>query len=427
MSEFLKKRNIFKYINIGALIIPIIVLITPPFAKNIYRSSLWFSMILCLGFISLFSSFYHIYHSKKNEKINKKDFLPLILLSIFLIWTLITCLINGDIITTIFGDEYRKEGFITYIAYAGFLIDGILTKKKDRNIYFKILVIITTILSLLTMFKCSFTNFFLSESSEYQAIFHQFNHFGYLLLMSIVCNINLIINCNNKKERLFYFITFLITSFTLMLNNTLGSYLAVLGGMFFLLIYYFFIKKEKLIILSIIICIFVGISFIPVRKNDKGMAIQLYSNITDVFKINYNNLSNKTEQQKVNALGTTRGYLWRQAINLIKKKPITGYGLDNIRKKMYGNDRPHNMVIQMAAYTGIPGMLLYVSSIILIVFRTLKTIRNIDSTIITSISVVIAYIVSSITSNSMYYTSLYYMIFLGFCINNLLKLRSIEN
>ena len=426
MKEFIKKGNIFKYIIIGSLIIPLIILIISPFGKNTFKPILWFELILCSGLASLVSFFYYIYHKDKNDKWRIKDLIPLIILSIFLIWTFISCLLSNNIMVSMFGDDYRKEGFITYIAYAGFLLGGILTKKEEQKIYFKLFVIVAAIISLFTMFKCGFTDLFFEGNTPYQSIFRQFNHFGYFLFMAIVCNINLIIISNNKKEKIFYFITYLITSFMLMLNNTLGCYLAVLGSMFFLFIYYFFIKKEKRIILTIIICIFVGISFIPVRKPEAGMAVQLYSNVAKVLNVNYTKLDTRSEQLKFDSIGTYRGSLWRQAIKLIKEKPITGHGLDNIRTRMYGNDRPHNMILQMSVYTGIPGMLLYVSSILMIVFKTLKKIKKLDSTIVTAISVVIGYIILSITANSMYYTSLYYMIFLGFCISNLLN-KSVKN
>lgn len=53
-------------------------------------------------------------------------------------------------------------------------------------------------------------------------------------------------------------------------------------------------------------------------------------------------------------LGIYRGELWYYTFDLIKKKPIIGYGLENIineYKDNYtmesGNDMPHNLILYL--------------------------------------------------------------------------------
>jgi tetratricopeptide (TPR) repeat protein len=92
--------------------------------------------------------------------------------------------------------------------------------------------------------------------------------------------------------------------------------------------------------------------------------------------------------------------IWRKTLELIKDKPITGagpanwklaipsYGTDNLvwSTGKYAPDRPHNVYLQVAADTGIPGALLYVGFWILVMVAGVKVLiqsRSEDQRILT--------------------------------------------
>ena len=103
------------------------------------------------------------------------------------------------------------------------------------------------------------------------------------------------------------------------------------------------------------------------------------------------------------------------------QKPILGYGAENLEveyaKYNINQDRPHNLIIQLATTSGLPGLLLYISGIGLILFRGLKRLKEDDNTYIAVYFTVIAYLISAMFGNSMYYTSPYFFILLGFIMN----------
>ena len=78
-----------------------------------------------------------------------------------------------------------------------------------------------------------------------------------------------------------------------------------------------------------------------------------------------------------------------------------------------GEGRSHNLLIQLAGTTGIPGMLLYMTGILMILFRNLKYYKEWDIFSYTGVFVIISYIISSIVGNSGFYTSGYFYIFVG--------------
>ena len=132
----------------------------------------------------------------------------------------------------------------------------------------------------------------------------------------------------------------------------------------------------------------------------------------------------------INNAGTKRGWLWRNGIELIKKEPIFGYGLDGVedeyRKLQVYNDRPHNIVIQMALFLGIPGMLMYLGFILFLYIKNLIIVKKIDAIGIAACFISGCYFISSMFGNSMYYTSPYYLIFLGIVMRNIYTKKTEE-
>ena len=118
--------------------------------------------------------------------------------------------------------------------------------------------------------------------------------------------------------------------------------------------------------------------------------------------------------------GSGRWKLWVGGLKLIfnGKCPIYGYGLENMLAEYngqlgIGEGRSHNLLIQLAGTTGIPGMLLYVTGIMMILFRNLRYYKEWDMFSYTGVFVIVSYFISSLVGNSGFYTSGYFYIFVG--------------
>ena len=132
-------------------------------------------------------------------------------------------------------------------------------------------------------------------------------------------------------------------------------------------------------------------------------------------------INNKTTTKSWEKAGSGRAKLWRYGLIMISQKPILGYGAENLEaeyaKYNVNADRPHNLLIQLATTSGIPGLLLYVSAIAIILFRGIKYLKVDDEVYLVAYFVTLAYLISAMFGNSMYYTSPYFFIFLGFVMN----------
>ena len=118
--------------------------------------------------------------------------------------------------------------------------------------------------------------------------------------------------------------------------------------------------------------------------------------------------------------GSGRWKLWVGALEIIKKKPIFGAGLENMiyeyGKIGIGEGRSHNLILQLAGTVGIPGMLLYVLGVAFIFFKALKYFKVWDTYTYMGMFVMVSYLISSLTGNSGFYTSGYFYIFVGFVV-----------
>lgn len=147
----------------------------------------------------------------------------------------------------------------------------------------------------------------------------------------------------------------------------------------------------------------------------------LFSDVSSMFKVTKDRITNteiKTEtEKKLEKAGSGRAKIWKYGLKIFLDKPILGYGADNLeseyRKYNIRQDRPHNLIIQLATTSGLPGCILYIIAIGLILARAFKRLNNSNRIYTIVFFAIIAYLISAMFGNSMYYTSPYYFIFLG--------------
>ena len=247
-------------------------------------------------------------------------------------------------------------------------------------------------------------------------VFYNSNHYGYYLTLASTLACILFITEKNKIIKILYAITYITLVYNLILNNTLGCYIAVSTTIVIFTIYCIYNKKYR--VFSIIsILIFIIISCI-IQINGKNIVAKNIKGLTNDAKSIINSNKENTNWEKA---GSGRAKLWKYGIIIFMQKPILGYGAENLEveyvKYNINQDRPHNLIIQLATTSGLPGLLLYISGIGLILFRGLKRLKEDDNTYIAVYFTVIAYLISAMFGNSMYYTSPYFFILLGFIMN----------
>lgn len=148
---------------------------------------------------------------------------------------------------------------------------------------------------------------------------------------------------------------------------------------------------------------------------------------TSIIQNNFNNLWLDTQKivqsikQKDETLiydiGTERGKLWLLGFKIFAKKPIFGYGLENIASEyaaynMY-QTRPHNFILEMLMSVGLIGTILLFYNLGRIIIAKLKQIKTLKTSSCLALYVVIGYLINLMFGNSMFYTSAYFYFFLG--------------
>lgn len=296
-------------------------------------------------------------------------------------------------------------------------------------------------------------------------IFNNTNHYAYYLTIALIVATVMAVKEENIIYKILYVLSFVLMTYMLIINNTFGSYIGVMLALIAFYVYvilkaFIDVSEEKLkCVYEIVTAAVIIISFVvasSVIVNYKGESIvgknltELQTGIGSIMKsmsnsktdknkeidsieVENQNISNEIESEKLPAennevsvsdVGSGRWGIWLDAVKVIKKFPIFGCGLENMLYRMGDipeterdasdiEGRAHNLVIQLAATTGIPGMLFYFTGMLFIFFTAVKNIKNWDVYSCVGVFVIVAYMISSMTGNSGFYTSGYFYIFVG--------------
>lgn len=328
-----------------------------------------------------------------------------------LIWSLFSCLLARDKYHAFIGDVYSHEGFLTYVAYAGFYGSAVFLNNK--NIFKKVLNLfcwIGTVLSFLTILQ--YYGIHIRAFSGYMklaATFHNTNHFGYYLTLTILCSGAFFVVAKSLKEQMIYLIQFIIMISALIFNNTFGSYLGVLGGSLIMIIIFYCCKGQLKIKFFVP---FITIMII-------SLVINVTSGIVDhnfeVLKQDTVEILNETEQSA--HAGSGRWQLWTNAVKFTMERPLVGYGPDNLdyNYAQVGINmlKPHNEYLQHAATLGIPALIFYLISLVNLYIHGIKHKQELDTLVIISFCVISGYLISAFVGNTKFYVTPYFMIFLA--------------
>lgn len=375
----------------------------------------------------------------KDKKEYDKTMLPIILLTIFMIWTLVSSIFAPNINNAFFGEVYRQEGYITYLGYAGFFCCAFFIKsQKNRKLIINMFVAAAVLnIVIVKFYYWNICRSLIVPRSLSRTCFLNSNHYGYYLLMATIGSIFLLITQKNKLIKVLYLISSGFLMYYLVMNNTFGCYLAMAITLLFFIIYYICKKKINLnIIFSVVIIVIVMIvnpTFKTIIKRNVDSLIKDIKNVATIGKLEKAEGDNKEEiKELTQQTGTTarRIFLWKNGIKFFFERPILGYGPDNLQAKYdeakMHQDRPHNLLIHLALTSGVIGLVSYTSAVGIIVIRGLKKSKADNSIHLVLLAVIIAYLISSMFGNSMYYTSPYFFIFLGFLMRENIDIINIK-
>lgn len=434
MINFIKKRMDNMYLALAlsySVLLPMFLMLNYRFRfyGDMYKlfPNLIFSIVILTIIIFLVDIIINKINIFKFIKNNKSC----IFFALSFIFLSIACFNSNDVKLSLFGVYYRYGGLLSYLLYVFLAILGYKLTEKNRMIFFRSIIYVTTMISLLSLINSNVTQQFLAE--KYAGIFFNINHFATFLVYVIIITIFTFYNDKKIFLSIFDYICFVILVAMLIVNNTFGCYLAIL---FILIINIIFIIKNKLYIKYILLILsFLMLSLLirvdgswQLKDSFKSLLIDL--NIIKVYAENYSDFNEEENQHYVDShivyMGSYRGELWHYTIDLIKKKPLIGYGLEMLKFEYQnypmhsGNDLPHNLILHLWVCGGIFTLLFYLIGNVWLLIKNRKSFYiNNSSTVIYFI--ILGHLVQSMFNNTLFYVTSVYAIFFGMIYNNLQK------
>lgn len=404
-----------------------------PVAGAVVSSLSFFLIGICADIICMLYMLNRITHEKGGFFIRIwKDQRWNVFFAAMLVWGGIAVCLSDNKYISMFGTSYRLDGYLSYCIYAGFF--GCAMILSDRNKLLKVLKCfvgvsvvlgITSLVAMIPFFSKTPNIYCISlRYMRGTSIFYNINHYGYYLVLAIICAMGLFIYEKNRIKSAAWLIAALFNIWVLIDNNTFGCYIAVFAGL--IAFSYFFIAREKKkfnmkTIIPIISFVILSVCLLPFYNIGKNF-----------FSLNEDISKFADEDQDTSAAGSGRWTLWVQTVEHIKNKPVFGYGPEGLIGKFTAKvkdnsgaeqiqtsfqDRPHNEYLQHAAFMGLPALIFYLAALIMLFLNRIKNIKNISVIVLIAGCAVIGYAISAFFGNTMYYTAPFFFILLGITAN----------
>lgn len=292
------------------------------------------------------------------------------LIALFLIYLLAT-IFSQDIYFSLWGSPYRSGGAITFFAYIIFAVLAFfILKKEDWQKFWDISIIAGILVSFVAIIQYYglLKNIFVSaEGRPLSTLGNPILLGVYLLLLSFI-TVSFALKEKIRWKKIFYIVSLTLFLYIILTTGSRAAYLGVLAGAIYLIL--FFPKRDK-VVKNIKIATLVLLMV--------GALVVYYVNTTNEFpKFLQDNKIFQNIQPRLSlelVLEDPRFSAWQITFEVIKSKPILGYGPENFAigfdkfydpslpyiSKQWGGwwDRAHNTSLETATTAGIPALLIY--------------------------------------------------------------------
>lgn len=414
-----KLDNVAKVTVILALsVIPAVFVPLGGTTDHFYLPKVAAMIILALSFLAVLAI----------NKIRFKDIVQKdrINISLFIYFILLAASVYAaeNKVFAIIGVPGRWEGLVTITLYMFLFITARLYLVPDEGL-FKIILVTAIIVSiygiLQTMNFDPFPRDVLRENWSKRAFstMGNPNFLGSYIVLIIPTSIYFYIINKNITGLTAYAILF----YCLLSTGTRGAWLGTITSiMAFAAIHYMYFRYSKGEFTRYIILIVITMLLLALYNfYTEGAFIDRFLSIkrdADEFL---------TKGDRADYSGANRGFIWKRVAELIKKRPLAGYGIENLGeafKKYYTQDmielwnevryldKAHNEYLHIAVTSGIPSLLVYLTFISQIILKGLFRLKNCKTALLI-LSSVIGYMTAAFFNISVVSVAYVYWIFLG--------------
>lgn len=344
---------------------------------------------------------------------------PFFLFVLFSTGILTSTIVRGTSSWDMIGHWYMHESIFSYIIYAMayFFCAMLLWSDKARRILLYLLIGTALPIHLLVMVNEWGTPITYFDAKGLgivgvTAVFFNSNHYGYYIMLTLLTAALLFVYEKNSVLRNLAAVCGIAATVVLVINNTLGAYLAALFVLILFVIYCFRMDRPHARTACLNLAAFLLITILMSFHYDTILSSLLVLS-DDVGMI----IADPLESD---AGGSGRWHLWKETVRHIPEHPLVGFGVEGLLSQ-YGIGTPHNEFLQYAAFFGLPVMLYYIAACLVVLWRVFKNhARMSDSTII-CFFVTIGYLASSFFGVTIFYTTPFLYILLGMTYAEYLK------
>ncbi|MBR4554537.1 MAG: O-antigen ligase family protein [Ruminococcus sp.] len=379
---------------------------------------------VAVHFIAAVLYIYCIYTFIRDRKKLKEDILgnlgrivPWMMFMLFALGIVLVTAIRGANEYDLTGHPYMHESIYSYIlyAFAYFFCGMFLISQRAKRVLLYVMVFSAFPVNVLALVNNWFTPIkFFVGGGKTVAVFHNSNHYGYYLAVTIIVSALLLVYEKNLFLRIFSGVSAVTALVSLIINNSLGPYLAVLAALICFLIFCLVWEKKKRLFAVLLLVGFAVITGLMSIKYDTVVS-SLGTLGGDIGKIVSDPLADETAKA-----GSSRWRLWVNTVKNIPEHPILGFGVEGMLNT-HGVGTPHNEVLQYAENFGIPVTLLYIASCLLVLWRVFKRKLTVSRTALICFFAAICYLVSSLVGVAIYYTTPFVFILLGLAYSECLR------
>lgn len=333
------------------------------------------------------------------------------------------------------GTVERMEGFSTWLhIFIFFLIlVSVLRERKDWLNFFRFSVLFSIPIGIAGIIqRMGIFNFYTQFDPANPRISATFGNpvfYGSYLVLIIFLAVLLGIFEEKKKFKILFFAIFVFNVVLLLLTGTRGAWIGTISGIFLFLIWFLFSAKvsegkRKAFLFSVFLLFLFFLLFLLFSR----LGLVPKTSFLERYELLFSNLI-EFEDPRAN--------VWGLGIEVWKKNPIFGYGLEsfnflydknykasfikNIPEDMFF-DRAHNKIIDVLVETGILGLLAYFAIFFAAIFLILKHREKFnDSLFLLLISLLFAYFVQNIFAFDMITSYIIFFLVLGFIDVNFRK------
>lgn len=341
-------------------------------------------------------------------------------------WAVVSWALSGHRFRSFFGTGYRHDGLLTYLFYIGLFC---MTQQLDRRrmrLVMEIFAAVGALLGLLCVFpgSCLAALFFQSGSGYTQSIFLTRTHYGYFLSLCVPTATVLLLTDEYPaaKPRRALCLAARTAELWLLVNALVyNSTRAALVGLAVtaVLLNAFVLRLHKdarrriLWVDALVLAAFAGLN------TGNYVAQMAQRNLEYLGDVQATASGSDAHANALDLLTSYRYSMWRYGIKYALQRPLFGWGPDNLGELYFADglaytDRPHNEFIQIAATLGLPALGLYLCGLYHWLRPLVQGSRRLDLFDFGLAMVAVSYLVNSVFSNSMFYTTPYFYMFLGF-------------